>query len=91
MSDGLNKYQRYRKKMRDNCRCPHCGKEVEGYAECAERREAKRVARNKGIYKRGDNDARITPRIDSKPVIYYEPFIWDMQACGEPIHAHMFD
>lgn len=87
----MDKYKRYRQKMLDQGRCPHCGIICEPYTECAARRESKRLSRNKGAYNRRTEDARRVPRIAGKPIIYMDDFIEMMMDDGTPVKPSMFD
>ncbi len=90
INNTVSKQKRYRMKQHGEMRCPHCGKSCEPYAECAERREYKRIRRRKKDVGSQRIDARHVPRVANKPVIYEDGFIWDMQREGVEINARMF-
>lgn len=85
----MNKQTKYRRKMAECGRCPHCGKPCEPYYACDERRKAQRDARNKGKNKR-HTDAMIIPRINHKPAIYDPDFIQCMEDCGVTVTTESF-
>ncbi len=66
--DKYDRHKAYRERSRVKGRCPHCGKFCAPYYECEERREKKRVARNRGIYNVKVDDKRYLPRRKDKEI-----------------------
>ena len=64
----MDKHKKYRSRNADSFRCPHCGKDAEGYYECADRREYKRLRNRKGVYKAKPDDVRLEPRLNGIPI-----------------------
>jgi hypothetical protein len=84
INDGLNKWQRRRKKLQEERRCEHCGKPCAPFSACPERlaynnqrRKVKEFNLKRGVsYNLTPLDVRRLPRVEYRPVVTEEMKAW---------------